>query len=228
MSEFCTLIVSDIHLGSPVSRAEALSALLREHTFQRLILLGDVFENLKFDRLHPAHWELVRTIQALSKASSEVEVVWIEGNHDEGLCRRGMELLGQPVVEEFVWEAGGTKFVALHGHQFDSLVAERPLLTEVGSHLNQALQKLDHRDLRLSRWAKRMSKKLSGQSAKVAEKATAYGQEQRADYVFCGHTHLAMTAQAGSVRYINTGCWTDIPSTFVGITNQDVHLIPVE
>ncbi|MFN5876361.1 MAG: hypothetical protein ACK45E_08790, partial [Ignavibacteria bacterium] len=39
-----TLIVSDIHLGSDVSRAKPLVQLLRTHTFKRLILNGDVFD----------------------------------------------------------------------------------------------------------------------------------------------------------------------------------------
>ncbi len=35
-----TLIVSDVHLGSEVSRAEDLLEMLRTHTFNHLILLG--------------------------------------------------------------------------------------------------------------------------------------------------------------------------------------------
>lgn len=46
-----TLIVSDVHLGSAVSLAAALTHLLKNSTFKRLILLGDIFQDLDFSRL---------------------------------------------------------------------------------------------------------------------------------------------------------------------------------
>jgi len=49
--EVDTLIVSDVHLGSDLSRPDALLATLRQYTFQRLILLGDIFDDLN------VHWE---------------------------------------------------------------------------------------------------------------------------------------------------------------------------
>jgi UDP-2,3-diacylglucosamine pyrophosphatase LpxH len=45
-----TLIVSDLHLGSEISRARDALRLLRRERFRRLILLGDIFSDLNFRR----------------------------------------------------------------------------------------------------------------------------------------------------------------------------------
>ncbi len=46
-----TIIVSDIHLGSDMSRAGELIDVLNTWTFERLILLVDIFDDLNFKRL---------------------------------------------------------------------------------------------------------------------------------------------------------------------------------
>jgi UDP-2,3-diacylglucosamine pyrophosphatase LpxH len=43
-----TLTLSDLHLGSVVSCAEEALRMLRANRFRRLILLGDIFSDLKF------------------------------------------------------------------------------------------------------------------------------------------------------------------------------------
>jgi UDP-2,3-diacylglucosamine pyrophosphatase LpxH len=47
---FDTLILSDLHLGSEVSRAAETLLLLQSVKFRRLILLGDIFADLNFRR----------------------------------------------------------------------------------------------------------------------------------------------------------------------------------
>jgi len=44
---FDTLILSDVHLGSELSRAREALDLLKSTSFRRLILLGDIFNDLK-------------------------------------------------------------------------------------------------------------------------------------------------------------------------------------
>src|SRR5437763_8547420 len=43
-----TIIISDLHLGSEVSRAPAALKMLKSASFNRLILLGDIFSDLNF------------------------------------------------------------------------------------------------------------------------------------------------------------------------------------
>ena len=77
-----TLILSDLHLGSEISRAAEALQLLRNSSFQRLILLGDIFCDLDFSRLKKEHWNFLSYIRKLSNPKRKTEVVWVEGNHD--------------------------------------------------------------------------------------------------------------------------------------------------
>src|SRR5438477_12077336 len=60
-----TVILSDLHLGSEVSRAEAASQMLKAVSFSRLILLGDIFCDLNFRRLKKEHWQFLSYIRKL-------------------------------------------------------------------------------------------------------------------------------------------------------------------
>ena len=56
MIPYCdTIILSDLHLGSEVSRAGDALRLLKQCCFERLILLGDIFCDLNFGRLKRDH-----------------------------------------------------------------------------------------------------------------------------------------------------------------------------
>ena len=43
-----TIILSDIHLGSEVSRAQDALDVLQAYSYRRLVLLGDIFSDLNF------------------------------------------------------------------------------------------------------------------------------------------------------------------------------------
>ncbi len=212
-----TLIVSDVHLGSSVSRAKELEETLREWRFKKLILLGDIFDDLDFNRLTEEHWDLLSYIRELSRSESDVEVVWIKGNHDELLSRVASSFLGIEVHRERKWELRGKTHLAIHGHQFDRFLVNNKLLSDIASAFYLFLQKIDMEQQRFSRIVKRMSKRWLRLSEKVAGAAIRYGKRKGADVVFCGHTHLALEKHPNGIDYFNTGCWTDIPSTFATI-----------
>ncbi len=50
-ASYDVVILSDLHLGSEISRAHEALELLRSLSFHRLILLGDIFCDLNFSRL---------------------------------------------------------------------------------------------------------------------------------------------------------------------------------
>src|ERR1700679_2047442 len=99
-----TLILSDLHLGSEISRASDVLELLKSARFRRLILLGDIFNDLNFRRLKKEHWEFLSHIRKLSNPKRGVEVVWVEGNHDLGLSDLMSHLVGVPVYQHYEWD----------------------------------------------------------------------------------------------------------------------------
>src|SRR6516165_9620652 len=105
MLEKChdTVIISDLHLGSEVSRAGDALAFLHSVQFRRLILLGDMFADLNFGRLTKEHWKFLSYIRKLSNPKHDIEVVWVEGNHDHGLTEVMSHLVGVRVYQEYQW-----------------------------------------------------------------------------------------------------------------------------
>ncbi len=215
-----TLIVSDIHLGSRVARPKAVRRLLERFEFKRLILLGDIFDDLNFTRLKKDHWNLLSQIRKLSNPERKIEVVWVEGNHDEGLAEIMSLMMGIKVYDEYCWETSGKKFLAIHGHQFDKFLTENVVISNVSSFVYDKVQRLDNESQSISRFIKRKSKGWLRLSNKVASEAMEYGRLKGADAVVCGHTHLSMSKESDDITYYNTGCWTDVPSTFIAIDNS--------
>jgi len=107
-----TLILSDLHLGADMSRAREALRVLRENQFRRLILLGDIFADLNFGRLKKEHWKFLGFIRKLSNPKRNVEVVWVEGNHDHGLAPIMSHLVGVRVYHEYQWEYRGLRHIA--------------------------------------------------------------------------------------------------------------------
>ena len=212
-----TVIVSDIHLGSEVSRSKRMLALLRSYTFNRLVLNGDVFDDLNFKRLTKDDWKVLSFLRKLSNPKRAVEVVWVIGNHDGGVAEILSHLLGVPVHEEFVFEVGGVRHLAIHGHQFDKWITEHVAITAVASTLYLWIQKVDP-EHRVSRWVKRRSKKWLRMSDKVAQDAVHHARAGGdVHVVHCGHTHQPIDKVVDGVRYVNSGSWTDKPSQYVTI-----------
>ena len=99
-----TLILSDLHLGAETSHAREATRVLKENRFQRLILLGDIFADLNFARLTKEHWKFLGYIRKLSNPKRNIEVVWVEGNHDHGLTNIMSHLVGVRVYQDYAWE----------------------------------------------------------------------------------------------------------------------------
>ncbi len=221
MSTANTIIVSDIHLGSDMSRAGELIGVLDSWKFERLILLGDIFDDLNFKRLRRLHWDFLSYIRQISKRK---EVVWVEGNHDEGLVEVIPYLLGVKACKEYVWEYNGKGYLAVHGHQFDDFIINNGTITEIACSIYRLAQRIDTKGFYISKFLKRKSKTYLRLSKKVANDAIRYSMSKGTDYVFCGHTHHAMSMIIDGINYFNTGCWTDTPSNYVSIGEDGVKL----
>jgi UDP-2,3-diacylglucosamine pyrophosphatase LpxH len=219
-----TLILSDLHLGSEISRAEDAMRMLRQNGFRRLILLGDIFSDLNFRRLTKEHWKFLGYIRKLSNPKRGIEVVWVEGNHDQGLSEVMSHLVGVKVYEEYIWESGGRRHLAIHGHQFDRFVVNNLILSHVNSFLHLQLQKLAFTGKFFSRFLDRVNTRWLRLSTKVAEGAMAQARLRDASRVFCGHTHAALYRERDGVEYYNTGSWTDAKPTYISVGSEGVRI----
>jgi UDP-2,3-diacylglucosamine pyrophosphatase LpxH len=219
-----TVIISDLHLGSDISRAEDALTFLKSRTFRRLILLGDIFSDLNFRRLTKEHWQFLSYIRKLSNPKRNIEVVWVEGNHDQGLSQLMSHLVGVPVYQQYVWEFQGVRHLAIHGHQFDRFVINNYLLSRLGEFFYLHIQKLDLKDKTFARYLDRLNTRWLRLSTKVAAGALDYAKKAHAARIFCGHTHVALQREQDGVSYYNSGSWIDSRCTYIGIDSEGVRI----
>lgn len=216
-----TLIISDLHLGSPVSQPKKALKLLQSYSFRKLILLGDVFDNMDFRNMTKECWELLNYIGKISK---DKKVRWVRGNHDGGLENIFSSLMDARIHETYSWQYKHEKYLAIHGHQFDRFMVNNALLSYLATVFYTFVQKLDSEDKKFSRFLKRKSKGWLRLSEKVARSALLYGKKQGARYVFCGHTHRALEKRNHDILYYNSGCWTDLPCTYITIDENVIKI----
>lgn len=221
---FETLILSDLHLGSELSRARQALELLQSTKFKRLILLGDIFADLNFRRLTKEHWQFLGYIRKLSNPKRRIEVVWVEGNHDHGLSQIMSHLVGVPVYQQYVWEFDGMRHLAIHGHQFDRFVVNNALLSRAGEWFFHELQRFDSKNKRISRFLDRLNTRWLRLSDKVSDGALSYAKTGGAERVFCGHTHVALEREHEGVHYFNSGSWVDPKCTYITVDQQGVAI----
>ena len=216
-----TLIISDLHLGSMVSRPSDILSFLKNYEFEKLILLGDIFESLNFGKLGKNDWRLISYISELSKRK---KVIWVEGNHDRGLTEIFNSLTNVSVYKSYSWKYEERKYLAIHGHQFDNFLSNNVVISFIANQIYKGIQLVDFNDKRISHYVKRRSKGWLRLSEKVARRALLYAKLQSVDYIFCGHTHKSKKIKQGRIAYYNSGCWTDIPSTYITL---DAELIKI-
>ncbi len=219
-----TLILSDLHLGAETSRAREATQVLKNSRFRRLILLGDIFADLNFARLTKEHWKFLGYIRKLSNPKRRIEVVWVEGNHDHGLTDIMSHLVGIRVYQDYAWEYGGLRHIAIHGHQFDGFQVNRIRLSRWGTSLFLQLQKLDFKSKPITRMIDRLNTRWLRMSAKVASGALGYARQHGADRIFCGHTHEATHAEQDGIDYYNSGGWVDSRLTFLTVDEEGVEI----
>ncbi len=219
-----TLILSDLHLGAPTSRAREATRVLKENLFRRLILLGDIFADLNFARLTKDHWKFLGYIRKLSNPKRNIEVVWVEGNHDHGLTDIMSHLVGVRVYQRYAWQYAGLRHIAIHGHQFDGFQVNNLRLSRWGTSLYLKLQKLDFKSKPVARMIDRLNTRWLRMSSTVAAGALHYARQHEAARIFCGHTHEALQVQQDGIDYYNSGGWVDSRLTYLTVDEQGVRI----
>ena len=77
-----TLIISDLHIGSKGCKTEEILELLKDESYQRYILVGDINDGWLFKRYKKFTYEHAKVIRRLLKLSKNKEIICISGNHD--------------------------------------------------------------------------------------------------------------------------------------------------
>jgi UDP-2,3-diacylglucosamine pyrophosphatase LpxH len=217
------LVISDIHLGIDVCQARLLEEFLEWAVDQTRVLVinGDIFDDLNFNRLTKRHFACLKIIRRNSDRD-DFRLVWVRGNHD-GPADIVSHIVGVEILDEYVFRNDQIQLLILHGDQFDTFITEYVWLTNIGCGIFYFIQKwMPHR---AARWIRRITKRWQRNSELIERRATEYARSKGYSYVTCGHTHLPLASVVGGVHYFNSGTWIEPPPCpFITVKGKDVRL----
>jgi UDP-2,3-diacylglucosamine pyrophosphatase LpxH len=228
MQRYRTGWISDVHLGTRGSKADALLEFLREHEFEKLYVVGDLIDVWSLRR--GIYWPQSHNdvIQKLLRAGRKgTRVIYIPGNHDEFVAGffghfGAVEIMPRDIHTT----ADGRRLLVIHGHELDTVVQNIKWLAFVGDVGYQLLLRLNQpintirRWLRLEYWSLSAYVKKSVKNAVnfigEFEKAIVhYARRDHVEGVVCGHIHTPVIRDIDGAAYYNSGDWVESLSALV-------------
>jgi len=208
------LVISDIHLGSPVLRTKELLGLL-DQKWSQIIVNGDLLDSGKFHRYNKQHWKVLSKLRKLSK---HIPVHFIAGNHDKD-SEILSEILGLEYKKELILECGDKRILLVHGDQFDTFIGKHPVITEIAANFYFILQKIGF-SKSFCRFIKEKSKVWLDASELLCQRAVEYIIDKDFTDICCGHTHHSRCTTILNKTYWNSGTFCDDPSHYITISEK--------
>lgn len=239
MLRYRTIFISDTHLGTQGCQAEMLLDFLQRHEADRIYLVGDIVDAWRLGKgwVWPqSHNDVVQAL--LRKARDGTRIIFIPGNHDDGLrAYPGTHFGGIEVVTEAEHRtADGRRFLVTHGDQFDAVVMHARWLARIGDRaydvalsLNTWLDRV--RQLwggsywSLSNWAKQRVKRAVNYISEYEAVLSAEARRGGFDGVICGHIHRANSRRINGIDYVNTGDWVESCTAVIERIDGTLHVI---
>ena len=222
------VVVSDLHLGSPASRAA--------HTFPQFVrglsgtgwnlcINGDAFDFLQGSTRRLAHDALV-AVRALAQFHrSGGRIYYTLGNHDLPL-EHFLADLPITVVPFLNLASGGRRIRIEHGHLHEPAYLKWPRLYHFGGWLGRYLLAANADVYRL--WS-RMQRRTDAHRRRTPDDYPYYVAARDLfargfDAVVFGHTHLPERSEHDGGVVVNAGDWMRRP-TFARIESGNIDLV---
>jgi UDP-2,3-diacylglucosamine pyrophosphatase LpxH len=195
------IIISDTHIGTKFYKAEELLSFLELSECDELILAGDIIDFIKI----PVFTE--RCLQILKKMGEAKKVIYVVGNHDEGLMGVvGKNLLGVDFVKRYDFEEGGRKFRVEHGDAYDKGAFANRVFVKFLSVIQNMLEFTLNFDF-TTWWTEIQIKK-----HKLRSVINILRHHPKIDVFIMGHTHIPeaiiwIDEDQRIKTYINSGDW---------------------
>ena len=224
-----TVILSDVHLGTPGSKAAEVNHFLRHVRCDRLILNGDIIDGWQLRRRGQwtkAHTRFVRIVLKMLE-KRDTEVIYLRGNHDDVLSRfLPLDFERLRVVEEFIHTGPGGRYLVLHGDVFDTITKNFVFLSHLGDWGYGLLLKINRaynawrawRGLEywsLSKAIKARVKEAVSHVSNFEGHVARLARERGCVGVLCGHIHTPADKQIGDIHYLNSGDWVETLTAIV-------------
>jgi UDP-2,3-diacylglucosamine pyrophosphatase LpxH len=217
-----TLVISDTHIGSKGCQTDLILELLKDNSYERYILVGDIIDGWLFTKYKKFSYDHAKVIRRLLKLSKNKEIIWISGNHDEFLRKyTPIELGNIKVVDEYT--ENGIWFC--HGDKYDGIVKMHWLgmLGSVGYDLAIVIDrflKRFNKNTSLSKFLKDNVKAAVSFMVDFENEMVRQARKRNCHTVVCGHIHTPDDKEIDGVRYLNCGDWIENNSFIVYSNNK--------
>lgn len=231
--------ISDVHLGTRGSQAEALLHFLRTHEFETLYIVGDLIDVWSLKR--GIYWPQTHNdvIQKLLRAGRKgTQVIYIPGNHDEFISGFHGDYGAVRVLPRMIHTtADGRRLLIFHGHELDTVVQNIKWLACLGDLGYSALLRLNtpinwiRKKMGLQFWslsaaAKRSVKTAVNYVGAFEDAVTRLARmEENIQGVVCGHIHTAAIRKIGDLEYYNSGDWVESLTALAEDSTGTIHLL---
>ena len=238
MKRHRTAWISDIHLGTRGSQAQALLDFLRDHEFETLYVVGDLIDVWQLRR--GIYWPQAHNdvIQKLLRAGRKgTRVIYIPGNHDEFVSGfighfGAVEIMPRAIHTT----ADGRRLLVIHGHELDTVIQNIKWLAYVGDVGYQLLLKMNtpvnaaRRLFGLGYWSlsayvKKRVKDAVSFIGEFEKAIVQYARQDQVDGVVCGHIHSPVIRMIEGTAYYNSGDWVESLSALVEDFDGKIELL---
>ena len=225
ITHFHTIVISDVHLGTPGSKAREVTQFLKQYKTDRLILNGDIIDGWQLRK--SGNWKKKHTAffrQVLKMIDDyDTKVIYLRGNHDDFLDQVLPLKIGKHFsirLNYILKGKNGKRFYVTHGDVFDSVTTNLKWLAhlgDVGYTFLLWLNKLYNqwRTWRglpyysLSQTIKQRVKAAVSYISDYEEKLAELARANQCDGVICGHIHQPAIRTIGDILYLNSGEWVE-------------------
>lgn len=221
-------VISDLHLGPGDvtdqfghNDYEFITFLkFLESNFEKIILLGDIYECLMSREFGKTEYLIKNCQEAhkeIVKRFNTSQYTYVHGNHDQ----ISSKILNTP--EDFFIKVGNENILFTHGHQYDSFVQDKRIISEFGAWLGGWIIRigmLPVYKIFATLEAKYGCGGLDKMKRQFENLAVTSAKQRKADIVVTGHTHLAAKSEYGSQLYLNSGTCSEGNLNFLSINTN--------
>ena len=215
------LIISDLHIGSMFSKENDIIRLLKNETYDELILAGDIIDFIRIPKFTKKSLDIFNYMINLEKP-----IIYIVGNHDIAFQDFiNYDSSNIRFLKTYDFEDNNKKIRIEHGDDYDNFIIKWEQIMNIICFIANLIERFLHLDI-----SNYYEKYRAKQRNKINIK-NIIEQNSDIDIFVMGHTHkpeiIENLVNNNKIIYANSGDWVQHKS-YIIIENGSIKLINLE
>ncbi|MBD3630906.1 UDP-2,3-diacylglucosamine diphosphatase [Cyclobacterium sp.] len=222
-TNFKTIVLSDIHLGTTGSKAKEVVRFLKQFQCENLILNGDIIDGWQLKKSGRWKRKHTRVFNRVLKMidCNRTKVIYLRGNHDDFLDQiLPLEIGHLSIRKDMIYESQGKKYFITHGDVFDNITTNLRWIAYLGdvgytfllwlnARVNFYRRKKGLAYFSLSQYVKSRVKSAVAYIDDFERELCKVARSKGCDGIICGHIHKAEIRNIDGIDYYNSGDWVE-------------------